>query len=95
MIQREHIPHESSQYVLMNDVLYHLFNKGLRKKVKGTDIIQQLAVPLRNDIVLAYHDSIAAGCHMGVQKTYEAVRQKFFWPGMYQHIYDYIISCKT
>jgi hypothetical protein len=49
-------PHEASQYALMNDVLYHLFNKGLRKKVKGTDIIQQLAVPLRNDIVLAYHD---------------------------------------
>jgi hypothetical protein len=35
------------------------------------------------------------GCHMGVQKTYEAVRQNFFWQGMYQHIYDYIISCKT
>jgi hypothetical protein len=27
---------------------------------------------------------------MGVQKTYEGVRQKYFWPGMYQHIYDYI-----
>jgi hypothetical protein len=29
------------------------------------------------------------------QKTYEAVRQKYVWPGMYQHIYDYITSCKT
>jgi hypothetical protein len=91
------IPHEASQYVLMNDVLYHLFTKRLRKKVKETDIIQQLAVPtsLRNDVLLSYHDSIAAGCHMGVQKTYEAVRQKYFWPEMYQHIYDYITSCKT
>jgi len=32
---------------------------------------------------------------MGIQKTYEAVRQMYFWPGMYQHIYDYITSCKT
>jgi glutathionylspermidine synthase len=70
------IPHEANQYVLMNDVLYHLFTKRLRKNVKETDIIQQLAVPtsLRNDIVLSYHDSIATGCHMGVQKTYEAVK---------------------
>ena len=91
------IPHEANQYVLMNDVLYHLFTKHLRKKIKETDIIQQLAVPtsLRNDILLSYHDSLAAGCHMGVQKTYEAVRQKYFCPGMYQHIYDYITSCKT
>jgi hypothetical protein len=46
------------------------------KYVKETDIIQQLAVPtsLKNDILLSYHDSIATGCHMGVQKTYEAVR---------------------
>ena len=71
---------EANQYVLMNDILYHLFTKRHRKNVKETDIIQQLALPtsLRNYIVLSYHDSIAAGCHMGVQKTYEAVRQKFF-----------------
>jgi hypothetical protein len=64
----------------MNDVLYHLFTKRLRKNAKETDIIQQLAVPtsLRNDMLLSYHDSIAAGCHMGVQKTYEAVRQNIF-----------------
>ena len=87
------IPHEANQYVLMNDVLYHLFTKRLRQKVKETDIIQQLAVAtsLRNDILLSYHDSIAAGCHMGVQKTYEAVRQKYFGPGKYQYIYDYVL----
>ena len=81
----------------MNEVLYRLFTKWLRTNVKETDIIQQLAVPtsLKNDILLSYHDSIATGCHMGVQKTYEGVRQKYFWPGMYQHIYDYITSCKT
>jgi hypothetical protein len=62
----------------------------MSKNVKETDIIQQLALltSLRNYILLSYHNSIAAGCHMGVQKTYEAVRQKFFWPGMYQHIYN-------
>jgi hypothetical protein len=29
---------EANQYVLMNDILYHLFTKRLRKNVKETDI---------------------------------------------------------
>lgn len=89
------IPIEANQYILMKDVLYHLYTKRIRKATKDADIVQQLAVPfsLRNDILLSYHDSISGGCHLGIQKTYEAIRQKYFWPGMYQHIYDYIASC--
>ena len=62
----------------------------MRKNVKKEYIIRQLAVPTK----LRY-DSKAGGCHMGIQKTYDSIRQKYFWPGMYQDIHKYITKCKT
>ena len=86
------IPYESNTYVLLNDVLYHIWTTKVRKKNRESDIVQQLAVPtpIRNDILLSFHDSRAGGCHMGIQKSYAAIRQKYYWPRMYQHIHDYI-----
>ena len=86
------IPYESNTYVLLNDILYHIWTTKVRKKNRESDIVQQLAVPtpIRNDILLSFHDSRAGGCHMGIQKSYAAIRQKYYWPRMYQHIHDYI-----
>jgi hypothetical protein len=91
------IPYEYNTYVLLNDVSYHIWTTKIRKKNRESDIVQQLAVstPLRNDILLSFHDSRAGGCHMGSQKSYAAIRQKYYWPRMYQHIHDYILSCTT
>lgn len=90
------IPYEANQYVMLDGILYHLYQRRMKKKVKEDDTIRQLAVPtkLRHEIQLSYHDSKAGGCHMGIQKTYDSIRQKYFWPGMYQDIHKYITTCK-
>jgi hypothetical protein len=62
----------------------------MRKNVKKEYIIRQLAVPTK----LRY-DSKAGGCHMGIQKTYDSIRQQYLWPGIYQDIHKYITKCKT
>jgi len=36
----------------------------------------------------------AIGAHLGVQRTYEAIKQRYAWPCMYQNIYDYVTSCQ-
>lgn len=81
---------------MLDGILYHLYQRRMKKKVKEEDTIPQLAVPtkLRHEIQLSYHDSKAGGCHMGIQKTYDSIRQKYFWPGMYQDIHKYITTCK-
>ena len=58
-------------------------------------MIEQLVLPkvLREDALLSYHDCKAGGGHTGVKKTYAAFHLKYFWPGMYQQVYPYVISC--
>ena len=31
--------------------------------------------------------------HMGVNKTYELIGRKYFWPGLYKEVTNYINSC--
>ena len=82
---------------MLDGISYHLYQRRMKKKVKEEYTIRQLAVPkkLRHGIQLSYHDSKAGGCHMGIQKTYDSIRQTYFWPGMYQDIHTYITKCKT
>ncbi|CAC5414433.1 unnamed protein product [Mytilus coruscus] len=58
-------------------------------------MIEQLVLPkiLREDALLSYHDCKAGGGHTGIEKTYAALHLKYYWPGMYQQVYSYVISC--
>lgn len=62
---------------------------------RAENMIEQLVLPklLREDALLSYHDCIAGGGHAGIKKTYAALHLKYFWPGMYQQVYSYVISC--
>ena len=90
---------EADQYVLINEVLYHLYyprQKG-KAKVKTERIVKQLAVPkpLREEVLHAYHDSLAGGGHQGFERTYHSIRMKYYWPRMYKEIYQYVQSCEA
>jgi hypothetical protein len=54
---------------MLDGILYHLYQRRMKKKVKEEDTIRQLAVPtkLRHEI----------------RKTYDSIRQNYFGPGMY------------
>jgi hypothetical protein len=45
------------------------------------------------DLLLSYHDSKAGGGHLGIKRTYEAIKQKFYFTEMYNCIQNYILSC--
>ena len=90
------IPYETSQYEILNGTLYHFFQPRTKLKISKHQLIKQVAIPepLRNDILLSFHDQKAGGSHLGVQRTYEAIKQRYFWPKMYQNVYDYVTSCQ-
>ncbi|VDH94133.1 Hypothetical predicted protein [Mytilus galloprovincialis] len=90
------IPYETGQYELLNDTLYHFFQPRTKTRTSKNQLIKQVAIPepLRNDILLSFHDQKAGGSHLGVQRTYEAIKQRYFWPKMYQNVYDYVTSCQ-
>ncbi|UYV81653.1 K02A2.6-like, partial [Cordylochernes scorpioides] len=54
-----------------------------------------LVVPkqMRHEILKDVHDTPMAG-HLGFAKTYDRVRKRFYWPGLYRTVSQYIPHCK-
>ncbi|UYV68116.1 hypothetical protein LAZ67_5003095 [Cordylochernes scorpioides] len=54
-----------------------------------------LVVPkhMRHEILKDVHDTPMAG-HLGFAKTYDRVRKRFYWPGLYGTVSQYIAHCK-
>ncbi|GFY79683.1 transposon Ty3-I Gag-Pol polyprotein [Trichonephila inaurata madagascariensis] len=46
---------------------------------------------LRLEILQHFHDASTAG-HLGFSKTYDRIRKRFFWPGMYRSVQDDHVS---
>lgn len=73
------------RYIVLNDILYYISdvedNPTLRLCVR---------IQLRDTIVKQYHDENG---HMGVQKTFEAIKRKYFWPLLFKELHDYIEKC--
>ena len=47
---------------------------------------------LTTNIVQAMHDNPFAG-HMGITRTEDRIRQRFFWPGIRRSVQEYIKQC--
>ena len=81
---------ESDQFVLDEGYLYHLFYPRSRNAPDKNRMIKQLAVPVshRAAILAQYHDQ-------GHDRTYHAIKLKYFWPGMYQEVGRYVRGCEA
>ena len=69
--------------------------------IKGTEndnqkLVLQYIVPKqqRPDILELAHD-IALSGHLGVEKTVERIRERFYWPNWEQQTREYVLSCTT
>ena len=86
---------EAQFYELDNGILYHLYHPRT-KGHKWENVRKQLAIPFkyRDSVLKSYHDALSGG-HYGIERTYEAIRLKFFWPSMYKDIKIYCQSCES
>jgi Integrase zinc binding domain len=60
---------------------------------KGKNYIPK-DLELRRDIVKMYHDHKMAG-HPGELKTYNGIRQNYWWPGLWTFVKNYVQGCRT
>ena len=83
------------KYVIMDGILYHLLDLKPKECI-GDSRVTQLVVPdcLKLELLHSYHDSLA-GSHNGPDRTFRAIRQKYYWDGMYLEIYNYVKSCNA
>ena len=77
-------------------LLFHLYTPRTKGVPKEEKILLQLAVPkkMRDEILKSFHDSLAGGGHQGFERTYAALRLKYFWPSMWDDTRTYIQSCE-
>lgn len=88
---------QSDQYeILPSGHLVHLYSPRTKGVPKEEKLILQVCIPaiLRDDMLRSFHDSLAGGMHQGFERTYAALRQKYYWPTMFEDCRKYIQSCE-
>jgi len=92
IIQRIHEQLKSgkhgSSYILENDLVC----KIIRRTGHITMNVPFIPNSMVNQLLQAYHDNPTSG-HLGINKTWHKIRDRYFWPGMYKKIKEYVLSC--
>lgn len=101
-LEIDYLPSENSQAqtTMVNSEFYYLGSlAGVLYRIpklnsRKSDTPVQLAVPRSRvqEILKGYHDSIES-MHPGVTRTFHKIREKYFWPSMFQDIKEYVASC--
>lgn len=83
-----------NKYVLVDGVLYHLWQQSNALTHPRVEMVQQLVIPkcLRKEILFACHEDLFSG-HSGIKKTYERLRNRFYWDNMYKDAVEHVQSC--
>ena len=83
---------EAEHFVIKDGILYHIFHPRTKRLHEVKPIIQQLCVPnvLREELLKAYHDNNA---HVGRERLYDTLKQKYYFPYMYTSVIEYVSSC--
>ena len=86
------IMHTIDNYYLdPNGLLCHLWvPKG--RRVPGIKSQLVVPTPLRHEILIGGHDDPLAG-HLGVNKTHEKLRERYYWPKMFADVQFWCLSC--
>jgi len=78
-------------YLGDDDLLYRIENKTSRNQ---SEPISQLVIPtsLRYEILSNAHDHVTGG-HLGTHKTYQKLRTRYWWKGMFKDTDHWCKSC--
>lgn len=60
----------------------------------GNELLLVIPTHLHSTVLQQLHDVPTAG-HLGVARTYDRVRRRFFWPGLYRSVQRYVRSCES
>lgn len=76
---------KQKHYIVVDNLVYYISNVD-------DDPYLRLYVPKhwKSLVIKQYHDMNG---HMGVQKSFDSIRQKYFWPNLFKELYDYVTAC--
>ena len=75
----------ASKYIILDNILYYLSKSGL-------DPIIRMYIPshLKQLVIEHYHEKNG---HMGIAKTYDSIKGKYYWPNVYKELYQHMNPC--
>ena len=81
-----------SFYIGQDGLLYHLDHN---RKRNIQDPFSQLVIPqsLKFEILSNVHDHVS-GAHFGIHKTFQKVKQRYWWKGMFKDVEHWCKSCQ-
>ena len=89
-------PEKLSTWKIQDGKLYH-YHPNLLLEDVVEDLNAWKLVPSdeeRRVVLLEVHDD-PQSAHLGVQKTYMRIATRYFWPGCYRDVLNYVKSCVT
>ena len=84
--------YQAKRFVLDDGVLFHLDLPRNRKKFADDPVSRQLmdSQSLRKLLLRSYHKNLF---HIGNEKMYNTIREKYFWPNMFVDVHIWIKTC--
>ena len=79
---------EQTFYFVTKDGLLHYLSQPDSEDLRLRLYIQEM----ENIVIKQYHDQLG---HMALEKTYDSMRLKYFFPNMYRKLNSYIEKCVT
>jgi hypothetical protein len=77
-----------NKYCMENGILCRYINRF--NGIIAVPVVPKFKV---NEILLAYHNSSMNGVHFGKDRTYYKIRDRYYWPRMYDDIAQHVRSC--
>ncbi|UYV72254.1 hypothetical protein LAZ67_9002361, partial [Cordylochernes scorpioides] len=59
----------------------------------GRPWLMMIPKHLRSEVMADLHDAPTAG-HLGFARTYDKVKKRFYWPGLYRTVRQYVSHCR-
>jgi hypothetical protein len=83
---------EAPSYLVDEGLLYRV---QLCHRKSKKNLVKLIYVPpqKRESILREYHNGLSA-CHLGLMKTFEKIRERYFWPGLYSDAKSWIDNCQ-
>ena len=76
-----------SRHVVLDDTLYYISNVNDNPTLRT-----YIPYHIEMAVIKQYHNDNG---HMGIDKTFDALRLKYYWPNMYMELYEYVNNCVT
>ncbi|RWS21693.1 pol polyprotein-like protein, partial [Leptotrombidium deliense] len=80
----------ASLFELKNGILYRTIIES--NEFKNVTVIPKRLIP---NVLAIMHDSLLNGGHLGVRRTFEKTRERFWWKTMFKDCLNWVASCNV